>query len=305
MRRSRSSRRTAVRTKRAPRAERTDFDTCVHDVVQTAASRTITPSQSNTGPCSALLSDAAPPACDACFPDSNRSRDPDPTTSRLADANGRLHVRPVRASNLVLALLLVTLTTACATTRDDRRRLGRRSTRSTSRSLVRRRRRPDGGDTMQPTNPPHQNACTRQQIADYAQCQGAKITDALHAIQAGGSAAACGSCIETPFARRRRHEHVGRHRLRGSTAFMNVEGCVNDALGQPIPDLRQRSASSTVRGASLCSACTGATSRAASSSSANDLYSDKRYASLVSPPKEPRWPVRGAQRRRRDRLRRL
>jgi hypothetical protein len=95
----------------------------------------------------------------------------------------------------------------------------------------------DAGDAgqqiqdMNPTQPPYQNACSAQQIADYAQCQGAKNTDLCKQFMAGATGEACGKCIETPFEIDGGTAVWGVIVFNGSTAFTNVEGCVNDALG--------------------------------------------------------------------------
>ncbi len=91
----------------------------------------------------------------------------------------------------------------------------------------------DAGEILDiaPTHPPFQNACSVQQIADYAQCQGAKNTDLCKQFTAGETGEACGKCIETPFAIDGGTAVWGVIVFNGSTAFMNVEGCVNDALG--------------------------------------------------------------------------
>jgi hypothetical protein len=84
---------------------------------------------------------------------------------------------------------------------------------------------------LPPTHPPYQGACTSAQIADYAQCQGAKNTDLCTQFKPGGPGEACGKCIETPFDIDGGTTAWGVIVFRGTTAFMNVEGCVNDALG--------------------------------------------------------------------------
>lgn len=94
----------------------------------------------------------------------------------------------------------------------------------------------DAGDAgpiqdMQQTHAPHQNACTKSQVDDYAQCQGAKKTDFCAEFKPGGTAEACGRCIETPATVDAGPPLWGVIVFNGSTAFMNVEGCVNEALG--------------------------------------------------------------------------
>ncbi len=119
---------------------------------------------------------------------------------------------------------------------------------------------PDAQTFISPTQPPHQNACTAQQVSDYAQCQGAKITSFCQEFKAGGSAAGCGACIET------QHDAPdggiatwGVVVFNGSTAFVNVEGCVNDALGQtdPTTSCGQALFDLYTCQATACSACTG------------------------------------------------
>lgn len=115
---------------------------------------------------------------------------------------------------------------------------------------------PDGGiETINPTHAPHQSACTPQQIADYAQCQGAKQTDLCTQFNAGQPAEACGKCIETPFTA----AEWGALVFKGSTAFFNVEGCVNVALGQNgQPDSCGQALHDLYRCEEIvCSACTG------------------------------------------------
>jgi hypothetical protein len=83
-------------------------------------------------------------------------------------------------------------------------------------------------DTMPPPHPPHLGKCTPQQVSDYAQCQGAKVTDLCGQFKPGQPAADCGACIET------QHDapEWGVVVFSGSTALFNIEGCVDDALGQ-------------------------------------------------------------------------
>ena len=94
----------------------------------------------------------------------------------------------------------------------------------------------DAGDAgpitdMQPTHPPHQNACNAAQIADYVKCQADKQTDFCTEFKPGGTAEACGKCIETPATVDAGTPLWGVIVFNGSTASMNVEGCVNVALG--------------------------------------------------------------------------
>jgi hypothetical protein len=93
----------------------------------------------------------------------------------------------------------------------------------------------DAGDAspikaMQDTHAPFQNACSAQQISDYVQCQGpSKVTDLCTQFKPGNPGEACGKCIETPYAADA--GPWGVIVFNGSTAFLNVEGCVNVALG--------------------------------------------------------------------------
>jgi len=132
---------------------------------------------------------------------------------------------------------------------------------------------------MQATHPPHQNACTKTQIADYAQCQGAKVTDKCTQFKTGGASAACGACIET------QHDSPpwGVLVFRGSTAFLNVEGCVDVALGTTAcgEDLHELYQCEEI----VCSGCTGNDFVRASSSSTEDLQGFcKSFSDAVSNP---------------------
>jgi len=94
----------------------------------------------------------------------------------------------------------------------------------------------DAGDEgpiqpMQATHAPFQNACSLQQIKDYAQCQGAKNTDLCMQFKPGQPGEACGKCIETPYSVDSGAPEWGVIVFNGSTAFVNIEGCVNQALG--------------------------------------------------------------------------
>jgi len=80
-----------------------------------------------------------------------------------------------------------------------------------------------------PPNPPHQNKCTSQQTSDYAQCQAAKVTSLCKQFADGQSGQACRQCIETQSTDQRWGVIV----FQGTTSgTINVEGCVDDALGQ-------------------------------------------------------------------------
>ena len=152
----------------------------------------------------------------------------------------------------------------------------------------------DAGDAgpiqeMQATHPPHQNACTPSQIDDYAKCQGAKQTDFCTQFKPGGTAEACGKCIETPFAIDGGTPLWGVIVFNGSTAFMNVEGCVNDALGtfecgNALYHLYQCEEI-------VCSACTGSDFASCELESTdpppNSPVYCKPYADVVSDPSGP------------------
>ena len=74
---------------------------------------------------------------------------------------------------------------------------------------------------------PHAGKCTTQQIDDYAQCQGAKATALCPQFAPGGASADCGACIESQHG----DPVWGVIVFDKSTATFNVEGCVDDALG--------------------------------------------------------------------------
>jgi hypothetical protein len=151
----------------------------------------------------------------------------------------------------------------------------------------------DAGDAgiedMAQTHPPHQNACSPSQIADYAKCQGAKQTDFCAEFKPGGTAEACGACIETPFAIDGGTAVWGVIVFNGSTAFMNVEGCVNDALGtydcgNALHHVYQCQEI-------VCSACTGSDFASCELESTNPPPNSpvycKPYADVVSDPAGP------------------
>lgn len=83
--------------------------------------------------------------------------------------------------------------------------------------------------TFVPPNPPHANKCTSQQTSDYAQCQAAKNTSLCKQFADGQTGQACRQCIETQASDQRWGVIV----FQGTTSgTINVEGCVDDALGQ-------------------------------------------------------------------------
>lgn len=81
---------------------------------------------------------------------------------------------------------------------------------------------------LTPPNPPHQNKCTPQQVGDYAECQGASDTTLCQQFADGQSGQACRQCIETQSTDPRWGVIV----FTGSTGSYDIEGCVDDALGQ-------------------------------------------------------------------------
>jgi len=95
----------------------------------------------------------------------------------------------------------------------------------------------DGGspETMRPPVGAHVGACSAAQVEDYAQCQGAKNTTLCPQFAPGGASAACGACIESP-----KQSPDGAPSTWGilvfnastGTASFNIEGCVDEALGQ-------------------------------------------------------------------------
>ncbi len=116
-------------------------------------------------------------------------------------------------------------------------------------------------ENMGTPHAPHLNQCTLQQIADYAQCQGAKDTTKCPQFGAGKPSAACGTCIES--------QHNGPDGgtgtwgvivFNGSSGSFNIAGCVDDALGQvaaePTSCGQALYASYTCQEAA-CSACVG------------------------------------------------
>lgn len=82
---------------------------------------------------------------------------------------------------------------------------------------------------LTPPNAPHSNKCTTQQVSDYAQCQGAKMSVFCTEFADGKPGATCRQCIETQTVDPRWGVIV----FAGSGAgTFNVEGCVDDALSQ-------------------------------------------------------------------------
>lgn len=141
---------------------------------------------------------------------------------------------------------------------------------------------PDGGNIpdMALTQPPHQNACNPQQITDYAKCQGAKQTDLCAEFKPGGTGEACGKCIETPFEIDGGTAVWGVIVFNGSTAFMNVEGCVNDALGTY--DCGNALYHLYRCEELVCSACTGSDFATCELESTSDPTYCKPYADIVN-----------------------
>lgn len=84
-------------------------------------------------------------------------------------------------------------------------------------------------EPLTPPNPPHQNKCTTQQISDYAQCQGANVSSLCQQFADGKPGQTCRQCVETQTTDPRWGVIV----FSGTTAgVFNIEGCVDDALGQ-------------------------------------------------------------------------
>lgn len=81
--------------------------------------------------------------------------------------------------------------------------------------------------TMHPPNPPHAGKCTDQQSADYAACEGGNTAKCAE-FGTGQPAEACGACIET----KKSDATWGVVVFDGSSGLPNIEGCVDDALGQ-------------------------------------------------------------------------
>ena len=84
-------------------------------------------------------------------------------------------------------------------------------------------------EPLTPPNPPHQSKCSEQEVGDYAQCQGAKVTSLCHQFEDGQPAQTCRQCIETQKTDPRWGPLVF---VGSSVAVFNVEGCIDDALGQ-------------------------------------------------------------------------
>jgi hypothetical protein len=89
-------------------------------------------------------------------------------------------------------------------------------------------------EQMTPPHPPHLGKCSPTQVEDYAECQGAKVTSLCGQFAPGQPGYDCGTCVESqkyapdggPA------ESWGVVVFNGSSAAFNVEGCVDDALGQ-------------------------------------------------------------------------
>lgn len=83
---------------------------------------------------------------------------------------------------------------------------------------------------MHTPKPAHQNLCTVGQVSqavDYADCQGGN-TDKCNQFRPGQASAACGACIESQIT----DPTWGIIVFDGTKATFNIEGCVDDALGQ-------------------------------------------------------------------------
>jgi hypothetical protein len=80
---------------------------------------------------------------------------------------------------------------------------------------------------MHTPKPAHQNLCSGQQSADYAACQTGN-TDKCDQFQPGQASAACSACIESQIT----DATWGVIVFDGTKATFNIEGCVDNALGQ-------------------------------------------------------------------------
>jgi hypothetical protein len=82
--------------------------------------------------------------------------------------------------------------------------------------------------TMNPPIAAHQNACTPQQITDYAHCNSQFDTTNCNEFTSGQSGATCAACIESQAMA----PTWGVIVFNGSTGDVNIGGCVDDVLGQ-------------------------------------------------------------------------
>jgi hypothetical protein len=86
-------------------------------------------------------------------------------------------------------------------------------------------------------NPPHapMNACTSQELSDYALCQAQKQGDSCKQFNPGGSSASCGACLESQES----DPTWGIIVFNGQAGSFNIPGCVDLELGQvaqEVPD---------------------------------------------------------------------
>jgi hypothetical protein len=82
--------------------------------------------------------------------------------------------------------------------------------------------------TMMPPHPPHTGACTANQASDYASCRGEENTTACQEFQPGMPGASCRACIESQST----DPSWGVLVFTGGAGVYNVEGCIDDALGE-------------------------------------------------------------------------
>ncbi len=88
----------------------------------------------------------------------------------------------------------------------------------------------DAGYDAQPMTPPsapHAGACTADLANDYAECHGASNPTACQSLMTDAGAA-CLACIETPSTA----SSWGPVVTIGTASALNVEGCIDDALGE-------------------------------------------------------------------------
>jgi hypothetical protein len=81
--------------------------------------------------------------------------------------------------------------------------------------------------TMHPPNPPHAGKCTLQQSQDFAACESGDTSKCAQ-FSPGQPAEACGACIDTHAS----DATWGVVVFDGQIGTVNIEGCVDDALGE-------------------------------------------------------------------------
>jgi len=84
-------------------------------------------------------------------------------------------------------------------------------------------------EPLTPPNPPHQGKCTTQQASDYAECTTGSDTSLCDQFDDGKPGQTCRQCIETQTTDPRWGVLVFQGQGDGRP---NIEGCVDDALGQ-------------------------------------------------------------------------